>query len=81
VYVVDDTGLCSSCRLGSTAWVSLPFTGLNDSWGLAAETAGNVYVAGYSNHQVLKLAAGSTTPTTARGCMRCRICRRRRLYP
>ena len=43
--------------------VELPFTGLNSPGGVAVDTAGNVYVADHGNNRVLKLAAGSTTPT------------------
>ena len=41
----------------------LPFTGLNVPVGVAVDTAGNAYVADCQNNRVLKLAAGSTTPT------------------
>ncbi len=41
----------------------LPFAGLNPPDSLAVDTAGNVYVADSGNNRVLKLAAGSSTPT------------------
>jgi serine/threonine protein kinase, bacterial len=41
--------------------VTLPFTGLKIPTGVAVDSAGNLYVAGISNNQVLKLAAGSAT--------------------
>jgi sugar lactone lactonase YvrE len=53
------------------AWPTvLPFTDLNEPWGVAVDTAGNVYIteaaeAGVNNtgnNRVLKLPAGSNTP-------------------
>jgi streptogramin lyase len=44
------------------AQVALPFTGLNQPGDVAVDTAGNVYVANYGNHRVLRLAAGSSFP-------------------
>ena len=41
----------------------LPFTGLSGPLGVAVDTAGNLYVADTFNNRVLKLAAGSSTPT------------------
>jgi hypothetical protein len=41
----------------------LPFTGLNVPGGVAVDTAGDVYVADRDNNRVVKLAAGSNTPT------------------
>jgi streptogramin lyase len=43
--------------------VLLPFTGLSRPWGVAVGSAGNVYIADSKNNRVLKLPAGSTTPT------------------
>ena len=43
--------------------VTLPFTGLDDPEGVAVDAAGDLYVADYGNNRVLKLAAGSPTPT------------------
>lgn len=37
--------------------VVLPFTGLNDPFGVAVDSAGNVYAADFGNNRVLKLAA------------------------
>lgn len=39
----------------------LPFTGLNSPRGIAANKAGDVYVADRGNSRVLKLAAGATS--------------------
>jgi DNA-binding beta-propeller fold protein YncE len=39
----------------------LPFTGLNNPYGVAVDTAGNLYVTDSGNNRVLKLAAGSNT--------------------
>ena len=36
----------------------LPFTGLNNPWGVAVDTAGSVYVTDGNNNRVVKLAAG-----------------------
>jgi serine/threonine-protein kinase len=47
----------------SPPWLELPFTGLKTPRGVAVDTAGSVYVADHLNNRVLKLAAGSTTPT------------------
>ena len=41
----------------------LPFTDLKDPSGVAVDTDGNVYIADHGNSRVLKLAAGSSTPT------------------
>ena len=41
----------------------LPFTGLQQPFGVAVDSAGNVYVADTANNRVLKLVAGSTTQT------------------
>ena len=43
--------------------VMLPFTGLNGPWGAAVDAAGNLYVTDFRNNRVLKLAAGSSSPT------------------
>jgi serine/threonine protein kinase, bacterial len=44
--------------------VTLPFTGLSRPCGVAVDTAGNLYVTNLDLHKpVLKLAAGSATPT------------------
>jgi DNA-binding beta-propeller fold protein YncE len=42
---------------------ALPFTGLNRPWGVAVDTAGDVYVTDEVNNRVLKLAAGSSNQT------------------
>lgn len=44
--------------------VVLPFTGLNDPRGVAVDTAGAVYVVDQGNNRVLKMPAGTATPTT-----------------
>jgi serine/threonine-protein kinase len=36
----------------------LPFTGLNSPWGVAVDSAGNLYVADSGNGRVVKLPAG-----------------------
>jgi serine/threonine protein kinase, bacterial len=41
----------------------LPFTGLIFPEGLAVDGAGNLYVTDTGNNRVLKLAAGSSSPT------------------
>ncbi|HEX9175994.1 MAG TPA: hypothetical protein VF874_07835 [Mycobacterium sp.] len=55
-------GPTSNAPTGPTQTV-LPFTGLDGPWGVAVDTAGNVYVADTGNSRVVKLAAGSTTQT------------------
>jgi serine/threonine-protein kinase len=50
----------SSC--GSNC-VALPFTGLKFPNSVAADNAGDLYVADTQNNRVLKLAAGSATQT------------------
>ena len=45
--------------------VTLPFTGVNVTDGVAVDTAGDLYVADYANNRVVKLAAGSGTQTRA----------------
>jgi serine/threonine-protein kinase len=39
----------------------LPFTGIQGTWGVAVDAAGDVYVADTSNNRVLKLPDGSAT--------------------
>jgi serine/threonine protein kinase, bacterial len=46
-----------------SAEVVLPFTGLDDPRGVAVDRAGNLYVTDANNKRVLKLPAGSSTPT------------------
>jgi serine/threonine-protein kinase len=41
----------------------VPFTGLSVPWGIAVDGAGNLYVSEHDSSQVLKLPAGSSTPT------------------
>jgi DNA-binding beta-propeller fold protein YncE len=43
--------------------IALPLTGLSDPVGVGVDTAGTVYVADTDNNRVVKLAAGSSTPT------------------
>ncbi|WP_269455142.1 serine/threonine-protein kinase PknD [Mycobacterium kyorinense] len=42
-------------------YIVLPFTGLKEPTGVAADSSGNLYVADTRNDRVLKLAAGSST--------------------
>jgi len=41
----------------SGAQTVLPFTGLNDPYDLAVDSAGTVYVADFNNNRVVKLPA------------------------
>jgi serine/threonine-protein kinase len=41
----------------------LPFAGVAVPWGIAVNPAGDVFVTEHDSNQVLKLAAGSNTPT------------------
>jgi serine/threonine protein kinase, bacterial len=41
----------------------LPFIDLKKPWGVAVDTAGNLYVADNANNRVYKLAAGASAPT------------------
>ena len=41
--------------------IVLPFTGLNDSYGVAVDGAGNIYVTDDGNNQVLELPKGATS--------------------
>ena len=44
------------------AWPTvLPFTDLNEPWGVAVDTAGNLYVVDRLNNRVVELPAGSST--------------------
>ena len=43
------------------AQVVLPFTGLHSPSDVAVDSAGNLYVTGYTNNRVVKLVAGSTS--------------------
>jgi serine/threonine-protein kinase len=45
----------------NSSQVALPFTGLKGPWGVAVDSAGDVYVADFFNKRVLKQAAGSST--------------------
>jgi serine/threonine-protein kinase len=42
---------------GATTPTVLPFTGLSDPYGVAVDTAGNVYVADHGANAVVKLPA------------------------
>jgi serine/threonine protein kinase, bacterial len=44
---------------GSDTQVELPFTGLDHPYGVAVNSAGDVFVADYVNGRVLKLPTGS----------------------
>ena len=43
---------------GSATQSVLPFTGLNDPWGVAVDSAGNLYVTDGQNNRVVKLPGG-----------------------
>ena len=43
---------------GSNAPIALPFSGLNKPFGVAVDTASNVYVVDQGHNRVLKLPAG-----------------------
>jgi hypothetical protein len=49
---------------GGAAQKTLPFTGLSNPLGIAADGAGDVYVANFGANQVLEVAAGASTQTT-----------------
>jgi NHL repeat/Beta-propeller repeat len=65
VYVLGDTstGEVLKFAAASTTPTTLPFTGLDGHGGVAADNAGDVYVADAPHHRVLKLTPGSTTQT------------------
>jgi len=72
VYVTDARNRVLKLTLDSTTPITLPFNGLNGLYGprgVAVDSSGNVYVADYGNHRVLRLAAGSTSPTTLLGTL------------
>ena len=66
VYVSDGAytgdGRVLQLAAGSNRPNTLPFTGLKMPQGVAVDGAGNVYVTDDGKKQVLKLAAGSSTP-------------------
>src|ERR1700752_4071555 len=43
--------------------VVLPFTHLDEPWGVAVDRAGNLFTADHITHQLMKLAAGASAPT------------------
>jgi DNA-binding beta-propeller fold protein YncE len=43
--------------------VVLPFTHLDEPWGVAVDRAGNLFITDHTTHQLLKLAAGASAPT------------------
>jgi serine/threonine protein kinase, bacterial len=53
----------TSSERSYAAQVVLPFTGLNLPQCVAVDSAGNLYVTSFNNQRVLKLAAGSSSPT------------------
>ena len=67
IVVVLALGRGPSSPISAPAVITLPFTGLQQPRAVAVDTDGNVYVADYGtgtgNGRVLKLSAGSTTPT------------------
>ena len=42
---------------GASTQTELPFTGLNDPWGVAVDSAGTVYVTDRLNNRVLNTAS------------------------
>jgi hypothetical protein len=75
-HVLRENGLARNAEqialAGSNTQVGLPSAGLNNPWGVAVDTAGDVYVTNASNSPVLKLSAGSNTqvelPFTGLNC-------------
>ncbi len=67
IYVVageGDNARVWKLAVGSVDPSALPFTDLKDPYGVAVDRAGNVYVTdNYAGGRVLKLTAGSSTPT------------------
>jgi serine/threonine protein kinase, bacterial len=56
----------SSARPGVRSYgaqIVLPFTGIDHPQGIAADNAGNLYVASLYNSKIFKLAAGAASPT------------------
>jgi serine/threonine protein kinase, bacterial len=67
VYVADpNKHRVLKLPAGSDTPATLPFTGLNDPYGVAVDSSGSVYVTDNTNQRVLKLPAG-TTPTPFTG--------------
>ena len=59
LYVTDGSNnRVLELAAGSATQTALPFTGLNNPYGVAVDAAGNVYVADSANNRVLKLPAG-----------------------
>ena len=58
VYVTDaGNNRVLKLAAGSSTQAVLPFTGLNNPWGVAVDSSGNLYVSD-GNNRVLKLPVG-----------------------
>jgi serine/threonine protein kinase, bacterial len=61
VAIIATVTIIAGCQLFKKTPVMLPFTGLNQAYGVAVDRAGNIYVADSGNNRVLKLQSGATS--------------------